>query len=225
MCCSLLLGFKFLIYITCSDDGKYSGEYSFDKATGEIRGCPARSASVKAIVHSVKVRDKDKGASATRNHAEAMTVEDLRKIMSWSERECPANVQSKEIDGLVHQLEHGFMRAFLSSGFTLWTRSLGIHSYPKVDTNLICFYRCFELLDLQPRDIQFDAVGPPPHCLPCFKVELLNRKGWQNEKGYEGARERKFNFLVCFEDPVYIHKFSACLQYLPTASAPRDGHA
>lgn len=70
------------------------------------------------------------------------------------------------------------------------------YPYQNIDSRIIYSLRCFELLDLQPRDIQFDAVGPPPHCLRCFKVELLNRKGWQNEKGYEGTRECELNLIM-----------------------------
>ena len=54
-----------------------------------MKGCPARASNVKAVVHSVKTREKSKGAGATRNHAEAMTLEELRQLMEWSTQECP----------------------------------------------------------------------------------------------------------------------------------------
>ncbi|KAF8969669.1 hypothetical protein BDZ97DRAFT_1902438 [Flammula alnicola] len=161
------------------DGEKYAGEYCFNEATGEVKGCPARASSIKAVVQSIKTRDKSKGASATRNHAEAMTLEELQHLMRWSAKECPDEWLTDErwkseiedtVAALKLRLQHGFMRGFMSSGFTLWTR-------------------CFELLSLQARDLKENCVGPAPYYIPHFKVELLDRKGWQHEKGYDGPRE------------------------------------
>ena len=74
----------------------------------------------------VKTRARTKGASATRNHAEAMTIEEIRKLMNWSEMQCPnellTTVPIETMEELKFRLEHGLMRAFMPSGFTLWTR-------------------------------------------------------------------------------------------------------
>jgi hypothetical protein len=84
----------------------------------------------------VKTREKSKGSGATRNHAEAMSLEELQHLMQWSTEECPdewltgdnwsASVvqDSVTVEALKHRLQHGFMRGFMSSGFTLWTRSV-----------------------------------------------------------------------------------------------------
>jgi hypothetical protein len=82
-------------------------------------------------VQSIKTREKSKGASASRNHAEAMSLEELQHLMQWSAMECPdewltgdrwkSEVQDS-VAALKHRLQHGFMRGFMSSGFTLWTR-------------------------------------------------------------------------------------------------------
>jgi len=118
-----------------SDGGKYAGEYTCNEETGEVKGCPARSSNVKAVVHSIKTRQKSKGAGATRNHAEAMTLEELRRLIEWSTLECPNEWltndkwRSETLDAvaaLKHRLQHGFMRGFMSSAFTLWTRSVTI---------------------------------------------------------------------------------------------------
>jgi hypothetical protein len=68
------------LFIFIDRDGdEYAGEYyTCNEETGEVKGCPARASNVKAVVHSVKTREKSKGASATRNHAEAMTLEELQ---------------------------------------------------------------------------------------------------------------------------------------------------
>ena len=117
------------------EGGHYAGAYTYDETTGEIKGCPARASSVKAVIQSVKTREKSKGSGATRNHAEAMSLEELQHLMEWSTKECPdewiigdnwrSEVQDS-VEALKHRLRHGFMRGFMSSGFTLWTRSVVI---------------------------------------------------------------------------------------------------
>jgi hypothetical protein len=69
-----------------------------------------------------------KGTAATRQHAEAMTLEELQKMMRWSEKECPHEVVAPEKVQTVQDIEeiqfitkHGLMRAFCSTAFTLWT--------------------------------------------------------------------------------------------------------
>ena len=117
------------------DGGHYAGAYTYNKATGEIMGCPAHASSVKAVIQSVKTCEKSKGSGATHNHAEAMSLEELWHLMQWSTKECPdewligENWRSEtqdSIEALKHHLQHGFMRGFMSSGFTLWTRSVVI---------------------------------------------------------------------------------------------------
>jgi hypothetical protein len=80
---------------------------------------------------AIKTRSGVKGAAATRQHAEAITLEDLQKMMRWSEKECPSSLVDPEKVDTVQRIEelqfitkHGMMRAFSSSGFTLWTRYL-----------------------------------------------------------------------------------------------------
>jgi hypothetical protein len=108
------------------DGDRYSGEYSFDEKQGEVRGCPARAPAVRSVVQAVKTRARTKGASATRNHAEAMTIEEIQKLMNWSETQCSneqlTTVPIETMEELKHCLEHGLMRAFMASAFTLWTR-------------------------------------------------------------------------------------------------------
>lgn len=53
--------------------------------------------------------------------------------------------------------------------------------------------RCFELLSLQGGDVEFGCQGPAPYYVPHFKVHLTNRKGWQNEQGYDGPRTSEFS--------------------------------
>jgi hypothetical protein len=107
------------------DNDRYSGEYSFDEKQGEVRGCPARAPAVRSVMQAVKTRARSKGASATRNHAEAMSIEEIQKLMNWSEMQCSNELTTVPIETMEEskrRLEHGLMRAFMASAFTLWTR-------------------------------------------------------------------------------------------------------
>ena len=101
-----------------------------------VKGCPARAPPVKALLRLVQVRAKQKGAAATRLHVEAMKLKDLETILDWSESQCPietaqafctSRTGSPQIDHAT-SLKHVMMRAFLSSGFTLWMRKSGFRS-------------------------------------------------------------------------------------------------
>jgi hypothetical protein len=76
-------------------------------------------------MQAVKTRARSKGASATRNHAEAMSIEEIQKLMNWSEMQCSNELTTVPIETMEEskrRLEHGLMRAFMASAFTLWTR-------------------------------------------------------------------------------------------------------
>lgn len=135
------------------------------------------------------MRARVKGASATRNHAEAITIEEIQKLMNWSETQCSnellTTVPVETMEESKRRLEHGLMRAFMASAFTLWTRLV---CFSIIYTTLFKYTRCFELLSLQAMDLKNGCVGPAPYYIPHFKVHLENRKGWQKEKGYDGPR-------------------------------------
>ncbi|KAL0957427.1 hypothetical protein HGRIS_001224 [Hohenbuehelia grisea] len=69
---------------------KYAGEYQFDDSTATVMGCTARAPSVRTLIKAIKNKSSAKGAAASRKHAVAMTLEDLTKIMEWSEKQCPS---------------------------------------------------------------------------------------------------------------------------------------
>ena len=71
------------------DGDTYDGPYMLDKKTRIIRGCPAQALAVVAVLNAVKMRSKKKGYSVTRNHAEAMSIKELQKLMWWSKETCP----------------------------------------------------------------------------------------------------------------------------------------
>jgi hypothetical protein len=50
-----------------------------DDTTGVVSGSPARSAEVKDILKTVAKKCRSDGS--TRNHAEAITIEDMEKLM------------------------------------------------------------------------------------------------------------------------------------------------
>ncbi|KAJ7923960.1 hypothetical protein B0H13DRAFT_1864427 [Mycena leptocephala] len=139
--------------------GKYSGSYSYDEETE-------------------KNKARKKGAAATRRHAEATTIEDMRNIFKWSESECPSQKLESEpasLEERILMIKHGMMRGFLSSGYTLWTRN-------------------FETCQIQEQDLS-NGRGPSPYYLPFLGVFLDNRKGWQKNQGYDGPLEILANQL------------------------------
>jgi hypothetical protein len=115
------------------DGEKFAGAYSYNPVMKEVSGCPARAPGVLAVKKAVLTRSK--ADSASRKHAEAITIEDMITLMRWSEQMCSNKqleallrhvdgIEQKPmtVDELRHIFEHGFMRAFASSAFTLWTR-------------------------------------------------------------------------------------------------------
>ncbi|KAF9058839.1 hypothetical protein BDP27DRAFT_1504170 [Rhodocollybia butyracea] len=116
----------------------------------------------------MKTKAAAKGVAATRNHAEAMTVEDVEAMVGWSENECPKSIVDSSAEHVMLVIKHTFLRGFLSSGFTLWTR-----------------YVNNELCQLQHGDLTWNCCGLAPDCTEHFKVHLENRKGWQKKAGYD----------------------------------------
>jgi hypothetical protein len=104
------------------DGDRYAGPYSYDEATGEVKGCPARSSAVKSIVKAIRVKSTVNGV---RNHALPMTIEDMTHVMRWSEARHPQESLFQSAHTVEEEAEitmHAFMRAFMTTGFTLWTR-------------------------------------------------------------------------------------------------------
>ncbi len=76
------------------------------------------------MLQALKNRSRENGAG-NQNHAEAMLIEDLRKMLDWSTLQCPSNWLEKEladVDTLHFVAKHVMMRAFAASGFVIWTR-------------------------------------------------------------------------------------------------------
>ena len=123
----VLLQLSINLFINSEGNGKYAGAYKLDDDTGEVSGCPARSLSVKDVMKAIKNKANKKGASATRNHAEAMTLDDLTQMMKWSVSQCPderfgSEYTPETTSDLVLMLEHSTFRAFASLAFVIWTR-------------------------------------------------------------------------------------------------------
>lgn len=128
--CRIDLEQQFFINVChCRDINHYAGPYLFNEDTGEVQGCPAQAETVKAVVEAVKIHNKSKEASVMQNHANAMSLDEIQKLMRWSTSICPDSlltafvVQSiTDAAELNFWLEHAFMHTFMSSAFTLWTR-------------------------------------------------------------------------------------------------------
>lgn len=63
------------------DGDTYDGPSMLDEKTRIVRGCPVRAPAVVAVLNAVKTKLKKEGYSATHNHAEAMSIKELQKLM------------------------------------------------------------------------------------------------------------------------------------------------
>ncbi|KAF9027738.1 hypothetical protein BDZ89DRAFT_1134025 [Hymenopellis radicata] len=154
----------------------FTGDYVEDKATHKFHGNPAQQYEVREMVKSIAKRDKQNGEAAKRDHAEAILVEEIDAVLAASRQLCPDEWIQFAIQGRLTReqtaqcLEHAKMRAFFTSGFTLWTRN-------------------FELCQVKKADIVWECRKSNPPFNPYFSVFLENRKGWQNKSDYDCSRE------------------------------------
>ena len=93
------------------------------KDRDHVSGNAALASRVQDILHAIG--NKSRADGDPRSHAVAMTVENMKKIMDWSEATVPSDWVQQDIKDLATLLtvsKHFLMRAFVTSGFTLWTR-------------------------------------------------------------------------------------------------------
>ncbi|KAG0692192.1 hypothetical protein DFH29DRAFT_818041 [Suillus ampliporus] len=157
----------------------YRGPYHCDEGTGVVTGNPALSAAAQDMMEVLKNNEGAEGGS--RNHASAMTIKDMRKLMSWSYSECLDSVVSHIHQGVegtstlngadvILAQRHLMVRAFATTGITIWTRN-------------------FELTKIKRKDIIWNCQGHLPYSIPFDLVSLMNRKGWQRKGEIDGALE------------------------------------
>lgn len=177
------------MYFIARDDHKYAGNYSYNRETDLVSGCPAKAPIVHTVMKAIKTRAVSKGAAATRQHAEAITIEDLTQMIQWSEQKCPHSLFQRRPNDAQMAKDmnlHGLMRAFSTTGFNLFTRSEILLYFGWFWAETII--RNFETASIQYGDITFNCKGPAPYYLPYFTISLEERKGWQKQAGYDGPR-------------------------------------
>ncbi|KIK34503.1 hypothetical protein CY34DRAFT_17678 [Suillus luteus UH-Slu-Lm8-n1] len=110
----------------------YCGPYHCDEGTGVVTGNPALSAAAQDMMEVLKNNEGAEGGS--RNHASAMTIEDMQKLMAWSYSQCPDGIVShihQSIEGrstleaadVILAQRHLMVCAFSPTGITIWTRN------------------------------------------------------------------------------------------------------
>ncbi|KAL0564527.1 hypothetical protein V5O48_017518 [Marasmius crinis-equi] len=166
--------------------GKFIGTYKFEEETGIVTGNPARAPSVQDLMTSI--RNTVRSDSTTRNHAEAMSYQDMEKWMAWSEKMVPdALADHPELlatrEKLLEVGKHLMMRAFAASGFTLWTRN-------------------FELCQLRRRHLTLDcSTSVETGSLPFDRVNLKGRKGWMAKAGFGDDPATAGHIYDIFDQP------------------------
>ncbi|KAJ7585443.1 hypothetical protein C8J56DRAFT_1087359, partial [Mycena floridula] len=139
----------------------YRGRWNPATCTGN----PADSAEVEDMLEACK----NKGNEDDRHHSRAMTIRDMEILMAYTEAMMQEAAAKGNMDEVGQWL---WFRAFITTGFTLWTRN--------------CETTC-----LQAKDFQFNAEKHDPHPMPThipfFKVNLHHRKNWQNKMKSNGG--------------------------------------
>ncbi|KAG6919724.1 hypothetical protein DXG01_001558 [Tephrocybe rancida] len=154
-------------------DGRYSGPYHLDEDSGKVTGNPARAPSFRQLIQAANAKSK---ATRTRGHSHAMSIEDLHKVLNWSE----SIVSEEELDAAIESppedrarrtliLRHAKIRALFRFGFVIWTRN-------------------FELTGVRWENIERSLGANFPY-RDIFNITLPRRKGDQNKsdkKGHDG---------------------------------------
>ena len=140
-----------------------------------------------SLLHAIKIRASVKGVAPIRQHAEAISIEEIQTLMQWSKRTC----LNELLEMPILNVETLMFCLSMLLGEHLWPQhSLcgqgGAHRDTKQILSCPVYVRCFELLTLEKQDIVEDCTGPQPYCIPHFKVKLENRKGWEHEQGFDG---------------------------------------
>ncbi|KAG2041224.1 hypothetical protein BDR03DRAFT_979653 [Suillus americanus] len=134
----------------------YRGPYHFNPATGIVSRNPAQSVVVQDMMEVLK--NNEGAEDGCRNHASAMTIEDMWKIMAWSYKQCPdelisliySQVQSRlplDMDEVISAQKYLVIHAFTTTGFMIWTRN-------------------FELTKIRRKDVVWNCQGLPPYNIP-----------------------------------------------------------
>jgi len=95
-----------------------------------VTGNPALSAAAQDMMEVLKNNEGTKGGS--RNHASAMTIKDMQKLMVWSYSQCPDGIVSHicqsiesrltlEVADVILAQRHLMVCTFSAMGITIWT--------------------------------------------------------------------------------------------------------
>jgi hypothetical protein len=164
----------------------YHGKWHFNKAQKHWEG--ACSAEVQDVIKSVQHKTNSRGADRT--HSIAMSKGFMDRILSWIHLRC----QRETYIGLVRMLLEGDKMATNNLTLemrTLITQMVMYQAFSTTAWNL--WTRCFELIKLKRKDLTIDLskvemafskylykeMPSIKDLHACFKVFLLNRKGWQ----------------------------------------------
>ncbi|KAH6911753.1 hypothetical protein BKA70DRAFT_1423507 [Coprinopsis sp. MPI-PUGE-AT-0042] len=165
------------------EGGQYKAPYTLDEESGSVKGNPAKAPCVSNVMKAIKTRVGRKGEAAYRDHAEAMSIEDMDRLMAWSLLKCPPDWllnPPTDVALLKVTAEHGFIRGYASGAFTLFGRNN-------------------EMLDLRVGDVRLDCVSPDGK--PFTFVVLSERKGWQKKASGDSDCSQGFELYDRPDEP------------------------
>ena len=100
------------------DSDTYRGCWHFDEVNKRFVGNPVQSAAVEDMHNACKNKDSE----ADRTHAQAMTMEDMEKLLAYMHQQCPEDGEPKDLAVLGLKATSLLFNAFTTTGFTLWMR-------------------------------------------------------------------------------------------------------
>ncbi|KAM6491706.1 hypothetical protein JOM56_012868 [Amanita muscaria] len=183
------------------DGERYAGQYAYDEERGDVRGCPARAPVIRGLLKTIKARC----AHDVKNQAEPMTIGEMVQIIRWSDKAVPQELLTQQMKLSQDQFsvsQHAFMRALITTAFTLWTRFITV--------------RLGDLCALRAAHVSGD-LSQPPYNIPYFEVSLVNRKGWLRKINSQNDLDNGRTYRIFKQDipeiDMYTH-LRAWIQHL-----------
>jgi hypothetical protein len=150
------------------------------------------------------LKHKFRADGGTRTHSVAMSIGHMETIHTYITAQL-AGLPPLPADDTFEQrtlrMQCLCYLAFSTLAWNLWTRCGFHHLNDDVyhSNMVILFFRNFETVKLQYRHFDFNCVSDDPQKVPFIKVNLTDRKGWQNRMASsQGGNIQGGNYIKYF---------------------------